>query len=131
MIQWLHERLHHAGHVKTHETVNCALCNARTYDEIYSNIVKCRKCELVYVRTRIKETFARQLYQIEYTEVAKKTGYVGVATPISQAVIDQRVSWATAHLKGILGFCPFPKPGLFLEIGCAWGSVLMGAQKLG
>lgn len=115
-----------------YETVACASCGSRIYDEVYpEHIVKCRRCGLIYVRKRQREAIVKQYYQLEYDKAARKTGYAGVATPVVQEEIDAILPIKEAYLRTILKYLPFTSPGLFLEIGCAWGSVLMAAQKAG
>jgi FkbM family methyltransferase len=115
-----------------YESVACTLCNASAYDEIYPKyIVKCRRCGLIYVRKRLREATVKQFYQHEYDKVARKSAYTGVATPVTRDEIDTILPLKEAHLNNILKYLPFSEPGLFLEIGCAWGSVLMAAQKAG
>ena len=113
------------------EIVDCAFCGAKSYEEIYPDIAKCCMCGLVYLRSRHKETAAKRIYQNEYAREARESGYAKVATPIDQNEIDKNVSLQSLYLKYVLSFLSFPTPGLFLEIGCAWGSVLMAAKKAG
>jgi len=127
---------------QTHEHVACNLCGADDFDVVLEaltqeqkdavpwekryaaagdelltdQLVRCRKCELVYVTPRPKSTFIEQ----GYTE-ADNTTY-----------LSQGSGRLTTFEKGVKLIEKYrPNKGKILDVGCAGGFFLKAAQDAG
>ena len=114
--------------------VNCNLCNSDSTKSVMSidryNIVKCKKCGLVYVNPRLKEKKLHEIYKKEYFKnsafnVAKLTFY-GYGKYLEEK--DYIKATFNERLKIIN---KYSKKGRLLDIGCAFGFFLEIARDDG
>jgi len=107
------------------ETIQCPFCNSVEAEEFRksADIVKCKKCDTIYLRTRLNREKMYQVYQ-SYADDGSH-----MALPTSKSEIKESGLRREYFLKEILEFV---KPeGNFLDIGCGWGAFLDNAQDKG
>ena len=109
------------------EFVNCNLCNSNSTRKFMMikgfNIVKCKKCGLIYVNPRLKENKLHQIYNKEYFSNEAFNGselpFYGYHKYLEEKVYIQATF--NKRLKIINKFC---RKGRLLDIGCAFGFFL-------
>jgi len=115
------------------EYVNCNLCGSKKYRKMYIieksgykfQIVKCRKCGLVFQNPRIKESDIEKIYDKNYFHAKGfDRDYCIEAKRFDKFEIKKDIK----RINVIEKFC---KKGKMLEIGCAYGKFLYEAKKLG
>jgi len=108
------------------EKINCPYCNSvRSFNfRKRADIVQCASCGIIYLRTRpTKET----LYEI-YQVYANDTSHMRLPVTIMEAKKhglrrEYFVNEAVSFLK--------KNEGIWLDIGCGWGALLLYVQELG
>ncbi|MBI2541621.1 class I SAM-dependent methyltransferase [Candidatus Woesearchaeota archaeon] len=116
------------------EFVSCNLCNSDSSKKIMEvngfNIVKCKKCGLIYVNPRLKENKLHQIYNEGYFNNQAFNGselpFYGYEGYIEEKE-DIRATFSR-RLKRINKLC---RKGRLLDIGCAFGFFLELARDDG
>lgn len=114
--------------METHQVV-CNLCGADDYKILHSlgeegNIVKCRRCQLVYRNPRPTQEEIEKWYQHDFHLTEYKTLY-GVEYTQDQENISKIARQRLAVLNSLA------KPGRILDVGCAAGFFLDVARSQG
>lgn len=110
---------------ENHERVSCPTCGGNEASRVRqsADIVQCRACETVYLRTRMTRHAMRQLYQSYADE--------GSHMALPKSLVEAETSGLKRDyfLNEILTFV---KPGGgFLDVGCGWGAFLLNARSKG
>jgi 2-polyprenyl-3-methyl-5-hydroxy-6-metoxy-1,4-benzoquinol methylase len=104
------------------ECVKCNLCKSDDAGLIYKknrfNIVKCRRCGLVYVNPRIKPDTLKNMYN------------EGVISPFNYYVKHKKEDELTFRKRMVL-IEKYRKKGKLLDVGCSIGTFLDVAKKKG
>jgi len=110
------------------KTVSCDLCGNNYSDQLFQDIdiVKCRECGLVYLKTHLSEEDLLQLYDENYynSDDSADEGYDNYVLDQDKIVqtFDDRLEKIESILPGI---------GKVLDIGAATGYFLLAARKRG
>jgi glycosyltransferase involved in cell wall biosynthesis/tetratricopeptide (TPR) repeat protein/SAM-dependent methyltransferase len=108
-----------------HERVACPLC-ASTEAEPYrtaADIVKCRSCHTVYLRTRLNAAELDRIYQTYVDDGS----HLKLPADAAQAAESP---WKRSYfLNEIMEIDPARGP--MLDVGCSWGAFLLGARAQG
>ncbi len=108
-----------------YETIPCPFCGSEEADPFRQNgdIVKCRKCKTVYLRTRLKSEDMTKMYE----NYADDDSHMRL--PKNQEELEKNPLKRDYFLKEIL---EFTKPGgKILDVGCGWGAFLQNARQKG
>lgn len=114
------------------EPVRCCICDLpgkKLYDLPPFGVVRCERCQLVFVSPRLKPEALQRVYD----DSGYFDGRVYGAKPWSLANILQR-TWTAGRLAAIsaaLGRDPKQGPVKLLEIGAGYGHFLADAKKRG
>src|SRR6185436_6117050 len=107
------------------ERVTCPFCastNAEPFRKL-ADIVKCRGCETVYLRTRATTEAMEELYQ----------SYGNEGSHIALPKLDEQV--VTSVLRRDPFLCEILQftdaGGKLLDVGCGWGAFLFNARQYG
>lgn len=108
-----------------HERVKCPACGGHESSPVRTSadIVQCRQCEMVYLRTRLTRDAMRKLYQ-SYAEAGSH-----MALPKSLKEAGEHGLKRDYFLKEIMEFVP--PGGGFLDVGCGWGAFLLNSWVKG
>ena len=105
------------------ESIRCPLCNSTNEKYLFSKdgfrVVKCNKCELVYINPRLKPDVLEELYNTN--EISPESYY--------EKNISQDFKNFTRRLKLIQKYRK--KPGKLLDIGCNIGTLMKVAEENG
>lgn len=109
------------------EYTKCSLCGSNStrilYDKQQFKIVKCTKCDLVYVNPRLTEEELKKIYDSEDYYIGEGFGYENYAGQLQNRL---------RRSHNILTFLErFSGRGKLLDVGCATGSFLMAARERG
>lgn len=109
----------------THERVGCPICECESATPVrrQADIVRCDKCETVFLRTRLTSAEMRKLYQ-SYADEGSH-----MALPKSSSEAEQSGLARDYFLKEILQF--IEPSGELLDVGCGWGGFLLNARRKG
>jgi len=115
------------------EYVKCNLCGENDTAAMYSiegfNIVKCRKCGLIYVNPRPGKESLRELYNGGYfsnNDKGVSEDYLGYSDYLAnRANIEKTFSKRLARIER------YVSPGRILDVGCALGFFLSAASSRG
>ena len=116
------------------EKVNCNLCGSKETRHLFTiqslNLVKCKKCNLVYVNPRYTETELKSIYEENYFENPRfyedGLGHYGY----DQYFLDkENIQMNFEHRLNTI--MKLTKSGRLLDIGCAAGFFLDLARKRG
>jgi len=115
------------------ETVSCNLCGGNDTKQVYHiegfNIVKCKKCGLLYVNPRPDMTSLKILYNNEYFHNNEKRfseKYLGYTN-----YLLNRTNIEKTFAKRLDIIERYTKTGKILDVGCALGFCLSVASKRG
>jgi glycosyltransferase involved in cell wall biosynthesis/ubiquinone/menaquinone biosynthesis C-methylase UbiE len=110
---------------KNLEMVACPFCGSREADKysFAADIVKCRNCETIYLRTRLTRQALDALYQ-SYADDGSH-----MALPKSQEDIYKNPLRREWFLEEMLEYID-PK-GDLLDVGCGWGAFIHYAKEKG
>jgi len=115
------------------ETVSCNLCEGKNTEQLHRiegfNIVRCKKCGLVYVNPRPDIRSLKALYDREYFHNDEKHSsgrYLGYTDYLSN-----RNNIEKTFDKRLRTIEKFTGSGRILDVGCALGFFLSAASKRG
>ena len=101
------------------EYVNCNLCGADCNQLLFIKddyeVVKCKKCNLVYINPRVRKVQLKEKYAGDYS-----LGYI--AKKVSKRKRAKKIVKRISKFKG---------KGRFLDIGCSAGFILEAARERG
>lgn len=126
----------------------CVNCGSDDHEPVYPQygIARCKNCGLIYTRRRKSNEELRDFYSHSYLELALATNYINVGVPeeiMNKFLKENDKSYFLNIAKGkeyifdkyILPYLPESAESdaakRFIEVGCAWGSVLFAAQAKG
>lgn len=108
-----------------YEKINCPFCGSDKSEQyrISADIVKCKNCQTVYLRTRLTQDEMRKLYQ-SYADEGSH-----MALPKNKQEILNSPLRRDYLLSEILEY--IQPDGILLDIGCGWGAFLDNARSKG
>lgn len=108
-----------------YEKINCPFCRSDKSEQyrISADIVKCKNCQTVYLRTRLTQDEMRKLYQ-SYADEGSH-----MALPKNKQEILNSPLRRDYLLSEILEY--IQPDGILLDIGCGWGAFLDNARSKG
>ena len=110
------------------ERVWCVLCKGKKTTTIFISspytIVKCTKCDLVYLSPRPTQEMIREIYKDEYFQ----RGDIGSGYTDYNSLQSDLEQEAQRRIKLIQQYIP---KGTVLDAGCGYGDFLIAAQKHG
>lgn len=107
------------------EQILCPFCQSESAEQCRTigDIVRCRSCTTVYLRTRMKKEAMEQLYQ------SYQDGESHLKIPETDALLKTSGLRRDYFLAEIMEF--ITPHGTILDIGCGWGAFLDNARSKG
>lgn len=107
------------------DSIACPFCDSTAAEPFraVADIVKCRSCSTVYLRTRMNQAAMEQLYQ----SYADDGSHLKLPASLAEAAASP---WKRDYfLDEILAVNS--QRGPLLDVGCGWGAFLLGARERG
>lgn len=107
------------------EKIKCPFCSSEEAEKVrnIADIVRCKSCNAIYLRTRLKERALQTLYQA-YADTGSH-----MDPPKDKDALAKSPLKRDNFLAELLEFCN--PDGVLMDVGCGWGAFMDNARSKG